>query len=275
MSRRVLLAPLVLGILGCAAGSSGGDVPDAREVVAARDVPVDFVLLPDAVVLQSSESGGPDGLVPVNVVGGAVRDVGGATAQVTGASPLDLVAGTADAGPEAGPASSGCGPSAAQCAAGESCLDLDGTGTPSCVSVAHCSGVGALLLNNAADIESLLARLVASAGHLYLKVQARVWAGVPSCSLQTCEDGTSCCNSCFAPLTIGDIDLAIPLLGNGQRFGCTGTECDFPGCDQGADCRPTGTCLPLTPGLTYWIWGDVDLLDGQPQFQVDDYCPVT
>jgi len=149
-----------------------------------------------------------------------------------------------------------CGPDGKSCEQGEVCLVDDETGEAGCVFVAECSDQGAVKFTD------ILSNLLTGNG-FYIKIEAKVWMGSPTCTLQVCPPEDPCCNNCFAQLNIGTTTIPMVLLGDGLAIGCQGSECDF---EQ--------MCKPIVPGKWYWIWGMVDLFGNKPEFKVDGFCLV-
>lgn len=149
-----------------------------------------------------------------------------------------------------------CGSNEAPCPPGHACLPEAGTGVPRCRFVAECSNHGAIVVDDILDF-------LFTGNPVYLKVEASVRVGPAACTFLPCPENSPCCNTCFAPLVIGNKAFWIPLLGQGIAFGCQGSECDY-----------SLTCSPMIPGEWYWIWGTLSLIGGEVQFFVDAFCLV-
>jgi len=262
-SKSLPIVLLAMAVAGCDAAGAGGAgtyaPPDPGAPAGDARAGQDFVLLSDAMVLEPG---------PADAASDCWAEVGGVLPFEIGMS--DLGAPQNDSWvKEFGPAPGGCGEAGEPCGPGESCVDLDGDGTVACEAVSDCSEKGAL------DLPEVLTQLLFT-GHLYVKLEAKVRAGAPSCTSLSCPAKTPCCNECFAPLFAGDLDFPILLLGKGLAVGCEGTECDFDDdCDTAsAQCALAKVCSPLQPGKYYWLWGDIDLLGGQVQFRLDGWCLV-
>jgi hypothetical protein len=260
------------------------DLPPASDVAAA----VDLVLLPDANVLEQVVS--PDALeeaaedAPAVEPDAAVHDQEPAGDAVGGdPSALDATPETAaDAPATDGPAPEdtppdkplpiGCGPAPQPCPPDQACEDLNGDGLFGCVSVSDCSPSGAIELDSLDAVKDMLMTLLA-AGKVYVKVESKVFMGPASCGMQPCADATPCCNQCVAHLFAGVPELGIILNGKGVAIGCKGSDCQLAnGCLAEKGCDVAKVCAPIIPGKYYWIWGEVGLVGGQPEFHVDGFC---
>lgn len=162
----------------------------------------------------------------------------------------------------------GCGPK--ECQPGEACIDISGSGLFDCVPVTDCSPDGALVLHDLDDVETLLKQLF-FVGHVYLKIETKVFMGPPTCGFVACPPENPCCNECVSRLFAGVEDMGIVLNGNGIPIGCKGSDCQLgKGCKE--NCDFTKLCSPLIPGKYYWIWGELVVLAGVAEFRVDGFC---
>lgn len=75
----------------------------------------------------------------------------------------------------------------------------------------------------------------------FLRVMGTAVSGPPSCSQDPCDDGSECCNTCFAPISVESLVLTgyLPCTET-ATVGCQGGACDPPVCQPPAFGIPGG-----------------------------------
>ncbi len=223
--------------MGCASGGGklGSVLPDAST---ANDTSVVMDATYLEMLSQDTAGGYWDTTLSQDI--SDVNDPGAWDASATDTLTLnDTYADTVT--PDVGTADDTWNPACGACKDGYTCINGQ------CVFAAQCDTNG---LTDADAINSLL-------NNAFIKIQGLVRVGKPSCSLQTCTQDNPCCQSCFAPLKLG----AIELQGDGFSIGCLGTNCDFQ-----------KKCTPMKPNQAYIVWGKVKFSGFNLELHVQGFC---